>query len=60
MKLEVYRLTASKKRSNKHWQAKINVHLEDQYSMRINAKFKKSIYLSTASFLATRPVREES
>lgn len=36
---EVYRLTPSKKRSNKHWQAKRNVHLEHQYSIRINAKF---------------------
>lgn len=40
MKLEAQKLKLRKKRrSNKHWQAKINVHLSHQYSIRINAKF---------------------
>lgn len=38
-KTEGIQIDTKKKRSNKHWQAKINVHLEHQYSIRINARF---------------------
>lgn len=40
VKLETQKLKLTKRRrSNKHWQAKINAHLRHQYSIRINAKF---------------------